>query len=166
MRRQSERKIEQEKRAAQDLALQHDAQKKIINSLFDQLTNQFIDKNSNSQELEYLEYDIPESWKSLKFDLSNSENIQGEDSIYKKIKQNLYRQPLIRPPFVLDDSPVCNCVDECGSHCQNRLLYMFVYEFIILLFYISLVFMLVINVYKGVRSKLLSRGCKEVAIIG
>jgi hypothetical protein len=68
------------------------------------------------------EFDIPEPWK-----LENFEQDQYPAEIqYKKLKQNLYKAPLCRPSFNIDDAPICVCTFEsgCGENCENRLLYM------------------------------------------
>lgn len=66
---------------------------------------------------------------------------------YRKLQQNLYKAPLQRPNFSIDDDdiPLCVCNPSeqeqggCDDTCQNRLLYMYVHA-IVYYTYITIIY--------------------------
>lgn len=140
MRRVSYRVQEQEEREQKKLKLIQDKQQEELRLFYCQLSTGLqsfsFSRNSNeeTEELEIgqiIHFDIPFCMKQ-KYCKNSQENSSTSDDddddgmkpAYRKLKQNLYRPPIMRPNFLIEESPPCICVDECDHNCQNRLLNM------------------------------------------
>ena len=149
MRRISCRVREQEEREQKRVKLLREKQQEELKLFYSQLSTALLEypascDSSDEQESpefgQIINFDLPLSLKQKyykkslensathKMDVDDEEEEDDDDdgrkSAYRRLKQNLYRPPIMRPNFAIEESPPCMCVDECDHNCQNRLLNM------------------------------------------
>ena len=135
LKRVSRRVIENEARVLEARAKEEAAAIQAVN---DSLKTMFGAHTSNSQDCN--DFDIPMEWKAELIQVVKAEKsgdcktvVTKEPRVksapiphYRVLKQNLYKPPMQRPSFSIEDTASCDCKVEtgCGYQCHNRMLFM------------------------------------------